>query len=448
MQAALSGNMRALDEAREAWGPVALEYAATKEGHAHFTSVLDSVDRDDHDAMARYTTLLRRGGELHAANSAAAEEIARKSAAAAAPDVSPVLYAAIDRYSMPRGAADAYLADLVALEHNGRAWAQQPESRTYTGAIRGFDTFERSRLEEFEQTIDPDQWQRVINDSGDTVTITDDRYATLLREHWAQSKSAWVESFDGYHEIVQRVSINQIGRALHHRVAGEQTFTTVIDTDVPELADAATAHPACPASVLTRQVGQWYWREHALAHPHLVHDVEGGPSEVARGRERMSEAAWENARIKRHRDLDLAATLARYDPNPAERLAATLEVTAQPPETLAPSTALALARDLSDLPATVSFDGPATMAAHLGTFLTLRPDLPTRDRAEIASAIAASPAGRQHLLDTGMLQQTAPVATSGWFAHPVAVADTIVIDDTTYPTDTETGYLISDSSYW
>lgn len=444
LHAALAGDADAMAQARTDWDAAALDYAATKEGETHFSDARRAAaTTGDLDAEIRYETLLRRGRDLYESNREAGEEIARKAALAAAPDVSPTLFAAIDRYSMPRGEADAYLADLVALEHNGREWAQHPDSATFTGAIRGFDARERSRLEAYENLIDPDQWTVTFNDGGGAEPITDERYATLMREHLGQAKGAWVQSFNGYHQIVTRVSLHQARRALHHRVAGEATFAAAIEANDPELGEAAISHPACPPSVLARQVGLWHHREQVLANPNLLDDFEPRPGPEPRAKEKMTDAAWENARIKRNQSLELACTLARYDPNPAERLAAVMEVTAQPPQDLKKFTAKMLASDLDTLPVTDSYDGPAAMATHLGTFLAARTDLPRRERAEIAAALSTSPAGRKHLIETGMLVESVPVGVSGWLRRdstPTRWA-TVTIDDATYEVDTKNGWL-------
>lgn len=132
----------------------------------------------------------------------------------------------------------------------------------------------------------------------------------------------------------------------------------------------------------------------------------------------LSDAAWTNARIKRNQDLHLAAPLALHDPDPVERLAAAGEVTAQPPEALTQSTAIRLATNLDSLPLTQNFNGPTTIATHLGTWLTTATNTGTELKVEVADRMVTSEAGRTQLVEAGILKLRQVPDSGGWFREP------------------------------
>lgn len=139
-QAVLCGDARALDAARSDWDQVALDYAATREGKAHFTGLLSNLPDDDHDATARYTTLLRRAEEMRAACAAiaiavAAAETARKMALAATPDVLRDAggVSAREHVTRPQVLPVEHLMGLESLEGEGtvRDWVDQKSRDPY-----------------------------------------------------------------------------------------------------------------------------------------------------------------------------------------------------------------------------------------------------------------------------------------------------------------------------
>lgn len=387
-----------MDAIREQWDATALAYASTREGHTHFTAVLDSLDPDDHDTAARYATLVRRGTELREANTAAAEAIARQAALAQAPSVSPVLYAAMDRYAMPRGEADDYLGDLIALEHNATRFASdltaQRAHRAEPGRLPfgGFDATDRRLLEAFEEAIDP----------HGPHSYTDDTFSRLVSDHMratSRRQQQRARAYDDLEDVLGRVIDNQTRRALNHPAAGEQTFHVVTALSGSQGRCAALTHPRCPPALLNAVVRDWS-REDSAAY-------QWRPQWTWRN-DTIPEPVWMAARIKARDDLPLAVTLALHDPDPVERSTAVLEVAAQPVDALTDADARRLSERLDTMPVVANDNAPQTLAAHLTTFLHSPRYAADTHLAYAHEAILdnllTSKVGREHLLTSGVLK--------------------------------------------